>query len=50
MTPGARVRAANRAGFTLVELLMVVAIIGLAAGAGGGLVVLGVRWLLKRPS
>lgn len=33
MTPGARVRAANRAGFTLVELLMVVAIIGLAAGA-----------------
>ena len=33
MTPGAKVRAANRAGFTLVELLMVVAIIGLAAGA-----------------
>jgi len=33
MTTGARVRAANRAGFTLVELLMVVAIIGLAAGA-----------------
>lgn len=41
MTPGAKAcdaravsgRAVNRAGFTLVELLMVVAIIGLAAGA-----------------
>jgi general secretion pathway protein H len=33
MTPGTRVRAVSRAGFTLVELLMVVAIIGLAAGA-----------------
>lgn len=33
MTPGARVRAVSRVGFTLVELLMVVAIIGLAAGA-----------------
>jgi general secretion pathway protein H len=33
MMPGAKARAASRAGFTLVELLMVVAIIGLAAGA-----------------
>ena len=41
MTPGAKARdartvsgrAVNRTGFTLVELLMVVAIIGLAAGA-----------------
>lgn len=33
MMPGAKARAENRAGFTLVELLMVVAIIGLAAGA-----------------
>jgi general secretion pathway protein H len=33
MSPGAKARAAGRAGFTLVELLMVVTIIGLAAGA-----------------